>query len=380
VTERSRVLFLSAPVGSGHVRAAHAVGAALTCLEPAVDVNFANVFDFFNPTLGRGLLKTYLQLLDHFPQAYGQMYQWGNSSYAAVAGREMISRFLARRMHDYIKTISPAAIVCTHATPAGLVAHLCKTGAVSVPLFAVVTDFVVHRLWLYPEIANYFVAHEGLCSLLNSRGVTGSHAHACGIPVDEKFTLPQDRSSILTNLGLRPGKKTLLIMGGGAGVLPMTDIVSTCERLAAPLQIIAVTGNNASLRRKLHDLKPGLKHCTLLPLGFVDNIHELMAAADLLISKPGGMTAAEALCRSLPLMIFRPIPGQEEANARYLVDRTVAETVTSLADLQNKVAALLFTHPDKLAVLRANAAAFGRPSAAKDIAKIVLSSLNQAKS
>jgi len=379
VAERCKVLFLSAPIGSGHIRAAHAVGSAMRTLAPAVDVDFANVFDFFNPSLGRGLLKTYLRVLDHFPQVYGQMYQWGNSSKSAVAGRELISRFLARRMHDYIQSNSPSAIVCTHATPVGLVAHLCKTNKLSVPVFAVVTDFVVHRLWLYPEIPSYFVAHDHLCAFLRTHGVGANHSHAFGIPVDERFTLPQERSCVLASLGLDSDRKTLLIMGGGAGVMPMADIITACDKIAAPLQIIAVTGNNAALRRELLDLQSRLTNCTLLPLGFVDNVHDLMAAADLLISKPGGMTAAESLCRGLPMIIFRPIPGQEEANTRYLVDKAVAETVFNLSDLLSKVTELLFSHPEQLAVLRRNATALGKPSAAIDIARVVLSSLNQPK-
>ncbi|MDR3589843.1 MAG: glycosyltransferase [Negativicutes bacterium] len=379
MAERRKVLFLSAPVGSGHVRAARAVGAALRSLAPEVGVDFADVFDFFSPRLGQGLLKTYLALLDTFPGVYGRMYQWGNSSNSAVAGRELISRYLARRMDDYIRAISPDAIVCTHATPAGLAAHLAKTGRLSIPILAVVTDFVVHRLWLYPEISRYFVAHDGLCDFLAEHGAGAVQAYPFGIPVDEKFTYRQDRGAVLKSLGLDPGLKTLLIMGGGAGVLPMPDIITACDKIGAHLQIIAVTGNNAALRRKLQDLSSRLRGSSLLSLGFVDNIHELMTAADLLVSKPGGMTVAEALCRELPLVIFRPIPGQEEANTRYLVERSIAESSACVADLQSKVKDLLFTRPQHLSELRQNAAAAGRPSASRDIAQVILSVLNLTK-
>ncbi len=375
MSELCKILFISAPVGSGHTRAAHAVGAALRAQAPQTRVDFADVFDFFSPRLGRGLLKTYLHVLDLFPGVYGRMYCWGNASRSAVAGRELISRYLARRMFDYIQATSPDAIVCTHATPAGLAAHLAKTGRLSIPIFAVVTDFVVHRLWLYPQVSRYFVAHDDLCAFVGAHGGGDAPAFAFGIPVDDKFAVEQDRGSVLAGLGLATDRKTLLIMGGGAGVLPMTGIVETCEKIAAPLQIIAVTGNNSVLQRQLLDLSPRLKNCTLLSLGFVDNIPELMTAADLLISKPGGMTASEALCRGLPLIIFRPIPGQEEANARYLAERGFARSVENLAELQTTVADLLFASPQQLAVMRERAAAAGRPQAARDIAQAVLAAL-----
>lgn len=375
MAERCEVLFLSAPVGSGHIRAAHAIGSALKELSPSIHVGYANVFDFFNPRLGNGLLKTYLRILDYFPALYGQAYQWGNSSRLAVAGRELISRYLARQMHEYIRTSSPQAIVCTHATPAGLIAHLCRTGKISVPVFAVVTDFVVHRLWVYPEIPGYFVAHDQLSCYLNEQGVKDNGCHALGIPVDEKFAAAHQREDLLAALGLAPDRPTLLIMGGGAGVMPMPDIISACEQIGEKLQIIAVAGNNAGLKSKLVSLAPGLKNCTLLAMGFVNNVHELMAAADLLVSKPGGMTAAEALCRGLPLIIYRPIPGQEEANTRFLTSRSAAEAAYSLEELKAKITDLLFTTPERLALLRRNAAQLGRPTAARDIAQMVLAAL-----
>ena len=110
-------------------------------------------------------------------------------------------------------------------------------------------------------------------------------------------------------------------MGGGAGILPFADIIRVLDDLEISLQIIAVTGENHRLRRELAKLEATLKNCTLNPLGYIDNIHELMAVADLLLSKPGGMTSAEAIATGLPILIYRPIPGQEEANTSYLVNQ-----------------------------------------------------------
>lgn len=374
--KRRKVLFISAPVGTGHVRAARATGAALERLAPDIKAEFANVFDFFSPWLGRTILGVYLKILEVFPAVYGMAYGWGNSSRIALAGRAVISRYLAGRMERYIAALGPQAVVVTHATPAGLVAHLAASGRLPLPTAAVVTDYVVHRLWVYPELERYFVACEEMRSFLAEHGVALEKSQALGIPLAAGFAASMDKAAAVKKLGLEPGRPTVLVMGGGAGVLPMVEIVLALEATELPLQIIAVAGKNAALERQLTAMAGGLRPATLLPLGFVDNVHELMAAADLLISKPGGLTAAEALARGLPLVIYRPIPGQEEANTRYLTGSGAAVRVGSLDKLTAATAELLADN-GRLAAMAAAAKALGRPQAAEAVAREILGMLEK---
>lgn len=376
MSERKSILFISAPVGAGHIRAAQAVGAAIKAASPQVDTQFANIFDFIHPSISKIILAVYLRGIDYFPQTYGRLYGWANNSQLAKNAREFISGYLANHMRQYILAVRPQAIVCTHATPAGLVAHLCNTTDLNIPTFAVVTDFVIHRLWVYPEINHYFVAHEAMRDFLARYNVGPERSHAWGIPVDPRFTLPFDRPQIMHSLDLCPDRTTILLMGGGAGLLPMIEIIAACESSALPLQFIAVAGKNKILQHELMTLQPKLKHCQLRALGFVDNPHELMAVADFLISKPGGVTAAEALSLGLPLIIYRPIPGPETANCRYLLEHSAAQAVSSLAELC-KVINKLVSHPEQLAELRRQAALLGKPTAAADIAKVILEVINR---
>jgi processive 1,2-diacylglycerol beta-glucosyltransferase len=377
VDARRKVLFISAPVGAGHVRAARATGAALERLVPDIKAEFANVFDFFSPWLGRSILGVYLKILEVFPQAYGMAYGWGNSSRLALAGRAIVSRYLAGRMERYIAALAPAAVVVTHATPAGLVAHLAASGRLRLPTAAVVTDYVVHRLWVYPELDRYFVASEALRDYLADHGVDRQRSQALGIPLNEGFAAPTPKASMAQTLGLTAGRPTVLIMGGGAGVLPMGEIVDALDRLGLPLQIIAVAGKNAGLERQLAAQAARLRHAALRTLGFVDNVHELMAAADLLISKPGGLTAAEALASCLPMVIYRPIPGQEEANTRFLTESGAAVKVGSIAELTARTAELLADSEGRLAQMAAAAKSLGRPRAAEDVAREILNMLGK---
>jgi len=375
-TEQKKVLFISAPVGAGHVRAAQAVANALQEIDPAIHTQLANVFDFFHPSLGQGILKLYLKLLATFPQAYGTMYGWGNDSSLALFGRRQVSRYLAKKMQRYILNYNPTAIVCTHATPAGLIAYLRRNSGLQVPTFAVVTDFVVHRLWVYPEINRYYVADETLRQFLDQQGIASERSRAFGIPVDASFSTNVSRNTILQRLNLPTDGKNILIMGGGAGILPMANILTACDRLNAPVCFIAVTGKNHKLYNELSALAKRLSHPVRV-LGFVNNVHELMSCADILLSKPGGMTSAEALACGLPMIIFKPIPGQEEANTRFLVERNYAIRADTVEIVKEYLQRLLADSSKELEALRHNAAEVGKGLAAKDIAhNIILTTRN----
>ncbi|MBP2653134.1 MAG: Monogalactosyldiacylglycerol synthase [Firmicutes bacterium] len=375
MTEPCKILYISAPIGSGHVRAARAVGAAIGHMAPEVIVDYADFFNFFSPCLGRTILKSYFTILDFFPELYGKMYGWGNTSPLALKGQELVSGYLAERIHRYIKNTKPAAIVCTHATPAGLTAYLVKKAGLSIPVFAVVTDFTVHRLWVYPEMTRYFVANEKMRDVLAEYNVRYNQSQALGIPVDSKFSAIYMKEKICASFDLRQDIKTLLVMGGGAGVLPMPEIIKACDRVGIPLQVIAVAGNNKSLYSRLCNLKSGLEYCQLKIFGYVNNVHELMSVSDLLISKPGGMTSAEALCMGLPMLIYRPIPGQEEANTRYLVEKKAAVRAGSIEEIQTKLTQLLVSDSSELVHIGECALSEGRPKAAEDIARNILETL-----
>lgn len=369
-----RILFISAPIGAGHIKAAQAVSQILQG-KHACQTKLCNVFDFFPPAIGQLILKIYLKILAVFPAIYGTAYGWGNQSRVALFGRELISRFLAKRMLNYINEFQPAFIVCTHATPAGLVAWLKKQGLITVPTAAVITDFIVHRLWVYSEIDYYFVAHSAMSHYLQQYGIAADAIAVTGIPVSNNFSQPNCRDELIDKFKLSQKRKTILIMGGGAGVLPIAKILKVCEQIDRPLQLIAVAGKNQLLYQELVQLATVNKHPVKV-LGFIDNVHEFMSVADLFISKPGGMSSAEALAKVVPLIIFRPIPGQEEANTRFLLDNHVALRADSLPELRAVINRLLFEDNSELAALRRQAALLGQPNAAADIAAIIAEKVN----
>lgn len=363
MTQEKKVLLLSASVGSGHTRAAQAVGKAMEHADSTVQTKIVNMFQFMEPHCSSLILTVYLKIIRLCPGLYGMMYRWGNSSRLALWGRRRFSRRLALKMLPLIDAYHPSLIVCTHASPAGAVAYLAANGALKVPSAAVITDFVVHRLWVYSALDHYFVANESMRQFLEKTGVDPSKTTVSGIPIDSTFR--KEHSSLAAN--------QILIMGGGAGVLPMHKIVAALDLLPADFRMVVITGNNRSMQQRLTRALPHFRH-TVEILGYVTNVDAWMAKSTLLISKAGGMTSAESLASGLPMVIFHPIPGQEEANTRYLTNSGVAVRANSVADVI-RITTELLKSPAQLNAMRAAARREGKPDAADFIARRLLALL-----
>ena len=377
-----RVLILAAPIGSGHLRAAQALAKAFedsNAGKAETEVRIVDIFSFFPAVFGSIFLKAYLKLLDLVPGVYGTLYSFGNNK-GSLSGRELINTVLARKLRRYLNDEFPAdCIVCTHATPAGLVARLVRADTNPLLSFAVITDFVVHRWWVYNEIAHYCVAEEKMLEDLIGFGIDRGKCHITGIPIDAAFAFSRrSREEILQTIGLSPSCKTVLVMGGGAGVLPMEEIIRSCSNIDVPIQFIAVAGKNQNLMNRLNALSQRVPH-PIKVCGFVDTIPEFMRIADLLVSKPGGMTSAEALCCRLPMILYRPIPGQEEGNAKSLIRSGVAVRADKPEQVRELIENLLVREPGRIDAMRHRAAQMAKPAAARAVAELVLEAARQQK-
>lgn len=162
--------------------------------------------------------------------------------------------------------------------------------------------------------------------------------------------------------------------GGSHGLGPLTDIVFSLCRLPIRLQTLVVCGNNRKLFKRMQAEFSDNRSVKIF--GHTRNVPRLMDAADLLISKPGGLTTSEAMAKGLPMITINPIPGQEERNARYLHRHGAAEGAETLEDLVQRVQDL-FTHRDRLENLRGRVLALARPHAAYAAAESVLNILGE---
>jgi len=235
---------------------------------------------------------------------------------------------------------------------------------------SIVTDFEAHALWMDTCVDLYCVAAEETKARLVARGADKEHVVVTGIPIAAKFLSKPDPPAIRKILGLRDDQPTLLVLSGGFGMGPVAEILTELDKVPGRFQTLVVTGRNEALRREL--AAQTRKHPTHV-LGFASNMHELMAVADLIITKPGGLTSSEALALGKPLFILNPIPGQEAANSDFLLERGAAAKVNRVEDLPYRIEQLLGSK--KLTAMAKAAKSLGRPKSAEAVCRETLAQL-----
>src|SRR5262249_54115763 len=198
-------------------------------------------------------------------------------------------------------------------------------------------------------------------------GVPAADTTATGIPIHPVFSKPKDRAACRKKHGLSGDRPVVLQLAGGFGVGPIAKLYQAVLDVAGPLGGVVITAPNEAAKAQLEAITPPPRHRAHV-LGFTSEIDELMAAADLVVSKPGGLTTSETLARGAVMAIVNPIPGQESRNSDFLLENGAAIKVNNLGTLAYKVGALL-DNPAHLAWLKANAAKLARPRAAYEVVR-----------
>jgi processive 1,2-diacylglycerol beta-glucosyltransferase len=184
-------------------------------------------------------------------------------------------------------------------------------GKISAKLISIITDFQVHNYWVCKGTDLYVAACGATAEMLRAAGVKADKIREFGIPVDKKFFASYDKPAVRRKLGLEPDKFICLLMAGSFGTGPLKDI-TLC--LCAKMQVIVVCALNKKLFNDLNSRNlAGVK-----VFGFVENPQELMAAADSIVTKPGGLSISEAIAMELAPIFISTIPGQETGNIRVL--------------------------------------------------------------
>jgi processive 1,2-diacylglycerol beta-glucosyltransferase len=243
-------------------------------------------------------------------------------------------------------------------------------GRLRTPVWVQVTDFDVHYLWIRRHMVGYFAASEEVAWRMRDRGVPAERIHVTGIPVMPVFRELPSREVCAGEIGIDPAETTLLMMAGGLGIGELPELAGRLLSLERSFRIVALAGKNERLKSDLERL--AREHGDrLLPVGFTTTIERFMAASDLAVSKPGGLTTSECLAAGLPMIVVSPIPGQEERNADFLLENGAALKAHDAAGLEFRVSELL-DHPERLRDMRRAARRIARPRAAEDVLSIVL--------
>jgi processive 1,2-diacylglycerol beta-glucosyltransferase len=369
-----RVLMISVSAGSGHVRAAEAL---LETSQQFADVQAAHIDVMKTVSRSfRGVYSDfYRHLINHAPALWAYLYR--KTDHAADSDistvlRRLIERFGTRDLIRDVLAFQPDHIICTHFLPADLISREIAVGRLRSTLWVQVTDFDLHSLWIQPLVAGYFAANHEVAFKLRERGVPENRIHVTGIPVAPVFAQPLDRETCRAELGLQPGLLTALVLCGGNTTGSVPEITAHLLERNPTLQILALAGNNATVLAQTQQLAsryPG----RLVATGYSRCIERLMAASDVVITKPGGLTSSECLIRELPMLLIDPIPGQEERNGDYLMERGAALKAHDIAGLDYKMRQLI-AEPERLATMRSAMRSHARPNAARDVLTTVLHS------
>jgi processive 1,2-diacylglycerol beta-glucosyltransferase len=390
-----RVLIATVTAGGGHLAAAAALEETWRRLRPDDVVAQVDLVDFFSPLHRKIHADGYLALIGKAPELWGMMFNKTDSLKSARRWHRWRRVFPGRsrvRFARHVTHFQPDAVLCTHYLPLETLALLraghfrkhkwsldihvrsrearragAAAAAPSLParapfVVSIVTDFEAHALWMESCVDLYCVAADHTKARLVARGAAAEDVVVTGIPVAMKFSGQPDVKAVRRTFGLRDDQPVLLVLSGGFGTGPLGGILTELNKFDRPLQTAVVTGRNEPLRREL--AVGDWKHPTRV-FGYMPNMHELMAVADLIITKAGGLTTSEALALGKPLLLVRPIPGQEAANSDFLLEWGAATKINRLEDLPYRLGQLLGAR--KLADMARAAKALGRPAAASSV-------------
>nr|WP_239589222.1 diglucosyl diacylglycerol synthase [Metabacillus crassostreae] len=332
-----KVLILTAKYGNGHVQVAKTL--ENKCKELGFEkIVVCNLYSESFPIFSEITQYLYLKSFSIGKQFYRLFYYGVDKIY----NKRMMNLYFKmghKRLHQIVKNEQPDMIINTF--PMIVVPeYRRKTGTV-IPTFNVLTDFCLHRIWVHENIDKYYVATKNVKEKLISIGISPSTIKVTGIPIRSQFEQTIHTAEIYNKYNLDPTKKTLLIMAGAHGVLK--NVKELCQAFISKstnTQTVVVCGNNLLLKESLEALSLSYPK-QIKVMSYVERIDELYRIASCMITKPGGITLTEATALGVPVILYKPVPGQEKENALYFEGKKAAIIVNQIEDIFDEVNNLL---------------------------------------
>jgi len=342
-----------ATAGIGHKKAAVAVKEAFD-KAGLKNVLLADVLDYTGGFFKASYGAVYLFLIKHLSAIWGFCYYVLDNPavyFFLSPIRRLVNHLNSGKLVKFLLETKPKTVIVTHFMPSEVIAHLKKKGLLSTRLISVITDYRSHSFWLSEYIDFYVVGSEYTKEDLMRRGVAPEKIGVFGIPCASCFSKEHDTEKIRRREGLESGKTTVFVLGGGFGVGPIKKIAMNLDASRQDFQVIVVCGYNRNLYEEIKKIAISARH-KFKVYGFIDNVDELMAVSDVLISKSGGITVTEALNANVPMIVVDPIPGQEMRNYDFLKKNKAAAKIKRPEDIVKVVKGLIGS--GELKILREN--------------------------
>ena len=365
-----KVLIISVKAGAGHLKAAEALEVCLKNEYPDIEVKNTDLLDHASALIKFLYGQMYIDIVKAVPELFAYGYKNYESTKNFIKPRLLMDKINFNDLFKFIDEFNPDLVIATHFISASLLASYKEKNGKKYRLIEILTDYESHPLWLVDGVDLFFTATDEVKNGLVFYGADENKIIVSGIPIHPKFSELKDKNELRAKYGIAPNIPTVLISAGSLGITPLADVLEDFKKIKEDFQMLVVCGNNEKLRKEMDNFKnqdPRLKRV----FGFVDFMDELMMVSDVLITKPGGITVSEALAVNLPMILVEPIPGQEEANADYLIERGAAVKARSLPSLVYKLENLI-KNQDTLFEISQNTKIISKPFASRQIIEKIL--------
>jgi len=353
-----RVLIATASVGAGHNAAARAIAAGLESLPNAPQVEVLDVLDLAPWSFRAYYARGFAIAVTRFPMFYGIGYWLSNHPQGPKLGlmerrRLWHERRAMKRFRRHMRELKTDLVVHTHFLAPPILSHMSKQGLFDATQFVAVTDHDPHRFWFAGDIKRWFLPSETGLEKLVGWGVDRDAITVSGMPIHPKWRKAPDRARVLADWRLPADKKVVLLSGGtdftcGPVVKTARGILELCPEVS----LVVLGGRNKKLLGRLGQLAGKIDG--LFPVSFTDKIDELVSVSALMVTKPGGITTAECIAAGTPMILPKPVPGQEADNAGYFRKNGAAIVTRRYGDVPVEVRKLL-DNPEDLTRLAENA-------------------------
>lgn len=363
-----RVLIFSEHFGLGHQRAGQALAGGIKIIDPTAHVLHTDSIQQSYPRVKKAFLGAYLKFINSFPKTWHKLYQTSRTNRDNKASKDFIHLLLVKKIRSIIEEFHPHAIVCTHPFPASVISEL-KNRGLDIPLAGIITDYDLHALWVDQNVDHYIFGDQNLQDSFAQFSFKPRSASFEGIPIDPGFNRDTNKDELKTRLQIDPHKPLVLVAGGGWGLGDLGGITAQLASQTVTGNVIVICGTNTELAKKLEQRFAGYPGIHIE--GYVANMHEYILAADVVVTKPGGLTTSECLAAGVPMVLFDVLYGQEYWNARFLVEGGAAVRCGHISDIPQMVEEIT-GNAALYAQMCAMAKALGKPRAGLTAAEQIL--------
>ena len=361
------ILIFTASTGGGHKRAAAAIKAKINDISPQTNVTVIDGMKAIGKVYNKAVTKGYHIMATKTPEFYGKLYRLSDENKPVAKAVMKSNEMYAKKLLESIEEYDPDIIIICHAFITNMVSYLKEKGKLNVKAISLITDYDSHRTYISPYIEAFVLAEPQMAKkLLEEYKVPESKIYPLGIPTFDSFAKNETREELCKRERLDPEIPTVLLMAGSFGVTGVLDFYEQLAQTGENIQMIVITGRNIKLfdhfDKKIQELDSS-RNTKLLY--FVDNVEDYMHIADLIVTKPGGLTVTESIACHLPMAIYSAYPGQEADNVDFLLNQNAAV----LIDKKNGAKQIieLLNSPEKLNEMRENCKKLALPNAAEDI-------------